>query len=228
MGRTTSGSSPVLLVGVAVLLSLFAVAAGAQMIPDKFADELSALAMATHPRPGMHLEAIAGHPVFRNAAGEEVLGALQPGAEVVVVATARKRLRVRLDGWQQDPGSRAVYARRGLRVLSLALTPEAAQQLRLGASATDPATGIVWRAVRVEGWLDAGGLVAAHDRLSKVLTEMNNEACGSCHAPKPPPSHTAYQWAGGVSSSRHRTLMDAGQMGLLLHWLQMGASDKGF
>jgi hypothetical protein len=197
-------------------------------MPDKVGDELSALAAATHPRAGLHVSTIARRPLFRNATGTEDLGTLLAGAEVVVLASAGKRLRVRLDGWQQDAGARAVYARRGLRILSLALSPEAAQQLRPGAGATDPATGIVWRVVRVTGWLDPGELVATGERLSRVLGELNAAACGSCHATRAPGAFTAYQWAGGMSSTRHRNLLDADQMGLLLHWLQMGASDKGF
>ena len=197
-------------------------------MPDKVGDELSALAAATRPRAGLHLVVLTHRPLFGNAAGKDAIGTLLPGAEVVVLATSGKRLRVRLDGWQQDAGARAVYARRGLRILSLALTPEAAQQVRPGVGVPDPATGTVWRAVRVTGWLDPGGLVGAADRLSRVMTELNGEACGSCHATRPAGAFTAYQWAGGMSSSRHRNLLDADQMGLLLHWLQMGASDKGF
>jgi trimethylamine-N-oxide reductase cytochrome c-type subunit TorC len=215
-------------VGVAAVLGLFGLAAQAQVMPDKVGDELSALAAATHPRAGMHLVVLAHRPVFRNATGADAIGTLLPGAEVVVLATAGKRLRVHLDGWQQDPGARAVYARRGLRILSLALTPEAAQQVRPGAGAADPATGMVWRSIRVTGWLDPGGLVGAAGRLSGLMTELDAEACGSCHALKPPGALTAYQWAGGMSSSRHRNLLEADQLGLLLHWLQMGASDKGF
>jgi len=213
---------------VAAVLGLLVLAARAQGMPDQVGDELAALAAATHPRAGMRLVTLARRPLFRNGAGEDAVGTLLPGAEVVVLATAGKRLRVRLDGWQQDAGSRAVYARRGLRILSLALTPEAARQVRPGAGAPDPATGMVWRSVWVTGWLDPGGLVGSAGRLSGLMTELNAGTCGSCHAARPPGALTAYQWAGGTSSSRHRNLLDADQMELLLHWLQMGASDKGF
>jgi trimethylamine-N-oxide reductase cytochrome c-type subunit TorC len=211
-----------------IATALLALPAAAQLMPDRFDLELSALTAATRPRAGMRLVAVARHELRAGATGQETIGTLLPGAEVAVLATTRTRLSVRLDGWQQDPGGRAVYARRGLRILSLALTPEAARQVKPGQGAADPATGTVWRAVRVTGWLDSGGLVAARDRLSRDLAELNTSACGSCHAAKPPASLTAYQWAGGISSSRHRTLLDADQMALLLHWLQMGASDKGF
>jgi mono/diheme cytochrome c family protein len=213
---------------VAAVLGLGPLAARAQPMPDKVGDELSTLAAATRPRAGLHVTTIARRPLFSNATSADTLGTLLPGAEVVVQASAGKRLRVRLDGWQQDPGARAVYARRGLRILSLALSPEAAQQVRPGASAADPATGMVWRAVRVTGWLDPGELVGTGERLSRVMVELNAETCGACHATRAPGAFTAYQWAGGMSSTRHRNLLDADQMGLLLHWLQMGASDKGF
>ena len=222
------GATRCLFMVVAAVLGLCPLAARAQPMPDKVGDDLSALAAATRPRAGLHVTTIARRPLFRNASGADTLGTLLAGAEVVVLASAGKRLRVRLDGWQQDPGGRAVYARRGLRILSLALSPEAAQQVRPGAGATDAATGMVWRVVRVTGWLDPGELVGTGARLSRVLADLNAAACGACHATRAPAAFTAYQWAGGLSSTRHRNLLDADQMGLLLHWLQMGASDKGF
>lgn len=213
---------------VVAALCLSALAARAQPMPDPIGVELSALATATHPRAGLHLTLTTRRPLFAAAAGEEALGTVLAGTEIVVLTVQKNRLRVRLDGWQQDAGSRAVYARRGLRILSVALTEEAAHRLRPGAAATDPATGMVWHAAQVTGWIDASGLVAPGAKLSRVMTELDTDACGSCHAVRPPGSLTAYQWAGGVSSNRHRNLLDADQMGLLLHWLQMGASDKGF
>jgi len=222
------GATRCLFMVVAAALGLCPLPARAQPMPDKVGDDLSALAAATHPRAGLHVATITRRPLFRNATGTDTIGTLLAGAEMVVQASAGKRLRVRLDGWQQDPGARAVYARRGLRILSLALSPEAAQQVRPGAGAADPATGMVWRAVRVTGWLDAGELVATGERLSRLLADLNTAACGACHATRAPGAFTAYQWAGGMSSTRHRNLLDADQMGLLLHWLQMGASDKGF
>jgi hypothetical protein len=228
LSRRRGGRSVLAVVTAAFGLFALAAGGGAQPMPDKFSYELSTLVAATHPRPGMVLVAITHRPVYRDGTGEPAIGTLSPGAEMVVLAISKKRLRVRIDGWQQDPGARPVYARRGLRILSLALTPEAAQQVKPGPGATDPTTGLVWRSVQVTGWVDNGELVGQRDRLAKLMPELNAEGCGSCHGPKPPDTFTAYRWAGGMSSSRHRTLLDADQMGLLLHWLQMGASDKGF
>jgi hypothetical protein len=202
-------------------LALAAPATGAETPPppDDFARDLAPLAAATHPRPGMHLVATVRAPLLRARAGDDAIGTLLPGVDVVVLASRGKRLRVRVDGWQQEPGARAVYARRGVRMLSLILTQEAARHV--AASGTD------WRAVRVTGWLDGSGLVAARERLWQAVARLDGASCGGCHAVKPPATLTVARWAGMMSTGRHRTMLDEDRAALLLRWLQMGASDAG-
>jgi hypothetical protein len=210
------------------LLAL-AASALAQPMPDPFEFRLASLAAATHPRAGLRLTAPTRRPLLDARSGDTALGVLLPGVEVTVLATAGKRVRVRFDGWQQDEGARAVYARRGLRILSLILTPQAAATLKPGPGTTDPATGAVWRAVRVTGWLDAAGLVAAGPGFNRAVDELNTAYCGSCHTLRQPAAEEVNRWAGTMTGSRHRMLLPDDQRELLLHWLQMGAADsKGF
>ncbi len=211
------------------VLALVGPAGRAQAPPgtDDFGRELAAQAAATRPRPGMLLAPTRHVPLRGGRTGDDALGTLSPGTAVRVLAVRGSRLRVRLDGWQPEPGARPVYARRGVRILSLILTPEAAGQVHGKPAGHDAATGTDWQAVRVTGWLDAGGLVVAGNRLWQAVAELNTAWCGSCHSVKPPGSLPANRWAGSLTSGRHRSMLDEERTALLLRWLQLGASDPG-
>lgn len=211
------------------MLALVGPAGRAQAPPgtDDFGREIVAQAAATRPRPGMLLAPTRHVPLLGGRTGDDALGTLSPGVAVRVLAVRGGRLRVRLEGWEPEPGARPVYARFGVRILSLILTPEAAGQVHARPAGHDAATGTEWQAVRVTGWLDAAGLVVAGNQLWQAVEGLNNTYCGGCHSVKLPASLPANRWAGSLTSGRHRSMLDEERTALLLRWLQLGASDAG-
>jgi trimethylamine-N-oxide reductase cytochrome c-type subunit TorC len=194
-----------------------------------FNETMTAASAATSGDVGSVLTSVTAKKLFFDAdaaaAGGDAQGTLLPGSTVTVTAVRGNLLQVALAGWQQDRAVRAMYALRGQRILTAALTPPAVARLRLGADETDPDTSIIWRRVTLNVWIAAGGMVAGQPELWASVAEIYPGACGTCHALSPPASYTANQWTGMANAMRQYVALDDDQYRLLVKYLQLNAKD---
>jgi trimethylamine-N-oxide reductase cytochrome c-type subunit TorC len=199
-----------------------------------FAEAMATMSAATSATAGSVLTSTTGKKLFltsdaatSNAAASDATagGTLLPGSTVTVTAVRGTTLQISLAGWQQNQVPRAVYALRGQRILTAALTPAAIAQLQLGPDATDPDTAIVWRKVTLVAWIAADGMVAGQQALWDGVADIYAAACGSCHGLSPPAAYTANQWIGTANAMRQSVALDDDQYRLLVKYLQLNARD---
>lgn len=62
------------------------------------------------------------------------------------------RLKVRIEGWQQEQAFRVIDQRMGQRIFAAALQPALVDRVVRGAAVVDPAKGLAWSPVLLEAW----------------------------------------------------------------------------
>ena len=140
---------------------------------------------------------------------------------------AASKLKVQIDGWQQEGAERVLYALRGQRIFTAALAPAAVDKVERQPATVDEDTGLSWNAASLVAWVSKDALLSDSGKLWSYAQEMYNGACGTCHSLREPGYFLANQWAGTMNSMRGRTSLDDEQVRFLQKYLQFNAKDTG-
>ncbi|MFO1061567.1 MAG: NapC/NirT family cytochrome c [Dongiaceae bacterium] len=192
---------------------------------------LTASARTLSARPGDTVWTLATIPfALDRPDGAEIspaAGKILPETPLKVLERDGERLRVRLEGWQQQGAERVIYTLQGKRIFAAALTPGAIEKVEPGKAMTDPDTDQVWTPVGLEAWVIAGTLVGDRDRLFAYGAELYGGTCGICHSLPPPGNYLANQWIGNLDAMKRFVSLDDEQFRFLQKYVQLNAQDTG-
>ncbi len=152
-------------------------------------------------------------------------GRLLPAARLTVVARDGGWLQVRIDGWQQQGSTAAIYALQGQRIAVAAIGPAAVAKLTHKGAVIDAATRLTWLPASLTVWISNQGLTPDMDKLWGYSSQLYSSSCGSCHALHPSDEYKANQWSGSLGTMKRFTALDDGQYRLLLAYLQFHSQD---
>lgn len=152
-------------------------------------------------------------------------GKVLPLSRVQVLARDGDLVQVRLAGWQQDGANRMLYAAKGQRIFTAALTPAAAETVQQTSTIQDPDTGLVWHQATIVGWIPDKSLYADREKIAAYGSDMYASSCGTCHALPAPNAFLANQWIGTIDSMKENTPLDDEQVRFLEKYLQFQARD---
>jgi trimethylamine-N-oxide reductase cytochrome c-type subunit TorC len=154
-------------------------------------------------------------------------GRLLPGTVVEVVERRDGRLKVRIEGWQQEQAFRVIYQRMGQRIFAAALQPGLVDRVERGEATIDPASDLAWYPARLEAWTAPDDLSADEPGVWAYGAELFQASCTTCHAKPAPETHLANQWIGTLKAMARFISLEKDEYALLQTWLQRNAKDGG-
>ncbi|PLX45112.1 MAG: pentaheme c-type cytochrome TorC [Hyphomicrobiales bacterium] len=170
-------------------------------------------------------------PFFMDSAeasdGGKGSGRLMSATEVKVVERDGDKLKIRINGWQQDKVNRLIYELRGQRIFSAVLSKKVIDKVVIEKTEVDPDTELTWHKVHLDVWVPNNSLIADKEKLWEYGSELFNASCSVCHS-LPSPSHSlANQWIGVLKAMKRFIVLDKEQYRFLQKYLQMHAKDTG-
>lgn len=191
-------------------------------------DDLRALAKTEVPKSDL-IYTIATKPIYLNAdaaaAGKKAAGKLLPATELSVVERDGDKIKVRLDGWQQDGVGRVIYALMGRRIFSAALGKPAVEKIQRHETKLDKDTDLTWHRVSLDVWTTREDTTSNLDSLWAYGAEMYNASCSVCHTLTAPDHFLANQWIGNMKAMKRFIALDKEQYRFLQKYLQFHARD---
>ncbi len=188
--------------------------------------EMAAKAKDTPPGKG-DAYALDLKSFYLNADDGQASGRILPATHVTVLGKEGDRLKIRINGWQQDGVDAVIYALKGRRIFYTVLGKKARPSVEQLGSEIDPDTDIVWNRVCLTGYTDADLLYTDLARLWDYGREMWSASCSSCHSPTPPDHFTANLWIGNLKSMKPQLSLTKNEYRFLQTYLQFHASDTG-
>jgi len=154
-------------------------------------------------------------------------GKLLPATELSVLERRGDRLKVRIDGWQQDGVAPLIYALQGKRIFSAALKKEAQPEVKVVKTMIDPDTDLTWHEVNFTCWVTKDGLISDQEKLWDYGAEMHSSNCSRCHSATPANHFLANQWMGSLKAMARNINFDKREYRFFLKYLQFHAKDTG-
>ena len=154
-------------------------------------------------------------------------GRLLPATELSVLERSGDRLKVRIDGWQQDGAAPLIYALQGKRIFSATLKKKAQPGVKMLKTMVDPDTDLTWHKVAFTCWISKDGLVSDQEKLWDYGAEMLSASCSSCHSATPANHFLANQWMGNLKAMARNVNFDKREYRFFLKYLQFHAKDTG-
>lgn len=188
---------------------------------------LTALASKENPKKGQTAHTLSVMPLYLSADDTKKSGKLLPATALHILDKDGDRIRVRLDGWQQDGVDAMIYALQGKRIFSAALGKPARTAVERKETMLDHDTDLTWHRVSLTCWVDNKDLVKAKEALWEYGSEMHSASCSPCHSATPAAHFTANQWMGSLKSMSRNTNLTKGEYRFLLKYLQFHAKDTG-
>ncbi|MFD1802431.1 NapC/NirT family cytochrome c [Mixta tenebrionis] len=203
----------------------------AHILPDMSASNASGasqlLAAAAHTSDkATTLYAVATQPFRLTLDNEQSDGTLFPSTQVTVLQHNGDRVQARLDGWQQQDVTGAIYAAPGKRILSAVLDEAAASQVKVIGSQTDGETGQRWNQVELTFWLPKNILIEDQQQIWQYASGLMTANCTGCHGLTALNHFNANQWIGVMKGMAPRTSLSEEQLRLLTQYAQKHASDS--
>lgn len=154
-------------------------------------------------------------------------GRLLPATELSVLERSGDRLKVRIDGWQQDGVTPLIYALQGKRIFSATLKKEAQPKVEVLKTMVDPDTDLTWHEVGFTCWVSKDDLISDQEKLWNYGAEMHSASCSACHSATPANHFLANQWMGSLKAMTRNVNFDKREYRFFLKYLQFHAKDTG-
>lgn len=154
-------------------------------------------------------------------------GRLLPATELSVLDRSGDRLKVRIDGWQQDGVAPLICALQGKRIFSATLKKKAQKGVKVLKTMVDPDTDLTWHQVSFTCWVSKDGLISDQEKLWDYGAEMHGACCSRCHPATPANHFLANQWLGSLKAMARNVNFDKTEYRFFLKYLQFHAKDTG-
>ncbi len=156
---------------------------------------------------------------------ENPIGQVLSATALEVLERDGDAIKVRMRGWRQEGADRVIYAKRGRRIFEATLSPAHTDRVEVGEGEVDPDTDLVWNRVSLDSWVRQGQVIEDVETIWAYAHQMNQAACGTCHAPRDRSHQTANQWIGVLRGKQESVALSSEEMRTLQKYMQLGARD---
>ncbi|MBC8441475.1 MAG: NapC/NirT family cytochrome c [Deltaproteobacteria bacterium] len=189
-------------------------------------NELETLSLKEKKEKGM-VFTFTTKPFFLEKNDTKKAGKILPGTQLEILERTGDKLKVKIDGWQQDGVAPLIYALQGKRIFSAALGKKALPEVQVLKTMVDADTDLTWHEVSLTCWITSDILVSDQEKLWEYGADMHSASCSPCHSATPANHFLANQWMGSLKSMSRNTNLDKEEYRFLLKYLQFNASDTG-